>query len=696
MANLTPNGWDTEDIVGGEAARWGRDSTGALGLINPDSESLIYQSAITNKYDVVVYGATPSGITAAVSAKRMGKSVVLIDPEDKIGGTMGGGLSWADIKPSANRLCLPGLSNEIYSRAARYYGKSPQEFYQSNCHATPRVNRTILSALLTENNIHVVLNSPVKNVDKLGTKIIKAAFGDMQFWGGVFIDCSYEQDLMAVSGITYVVGRESSGKYGESNAGVRTPSTTIIPAGVDPYITPGNAASGIIPGVSSEPVQPAGSADGKVQAFTYRLCMKNAATNRIPFPAPSKYNALDYELCARLFAVTAPTSITDILTIQLLAETNKYDANNNGGFSINYVSPENAEYISASWARRREIRENVKQHILGWWYFLNNDARVPGALKTSISAWGLSSEEFVANAGFSDVLYVRESRRMVGDYVFTQADLSLTATLADEIAFGFYDSDSHTVQRVIVGGEVRAEGNVFTSVTAGYRIPYRVLLPKASECTNLLSTFGASMSRVAFLSVRMESKLMVLGQAAGIAAAIAVDDGVSVQDVPYSKLVRFHDPFGVFTKNRAIVLNTSGEYANGTVVQAGGSWTTSSSTFGFIGASALNDQNTGKGKTLTFNPNIPETGMYLVYFQYPSNTIATRANNAPVTINHAAGATSLTLDMSYANGLGGSWEDLGAYVFRKGAPSVDNVVIGTTGTTQTVVASAIKFVKLEA
>src|SRR5574343_263905 len=234
MANLTPNGWDTEDIVGGEAARWGRDSTGALGLINPDSESLIYQSAITNKYDVVVYGATPSGITAAVSAKRMGKSVVLIDPEDKIGGTMGGGLSWADIKPSVNRLCLPGLSNEIYSRAARYYGKSPQDFY--------------------ENNIHVVLNSPVKNVDKLGTKIIKAAFGDMQFWGGVFIDCSYEQDLMAVSGITYVVGRESSGKYGESNAGVRTPSTTIIPAGVDPYITPGAAEAGIIPGVSSEPV----------------------------------------------------------------------------------------------------------------------------------------------------------------------------------------------------------------------------------------------------------------------------------------------------------------------------------------------------------------------------------------------------------------------------------------------------------
>lgn len=644
-------------------------------------------------YDVLVYGATPSGCVAAVKVADLGKRVCLVDPEDKIGGMMGGGLSWTDIKISVSRSSLgAGVVDELFRRVARYYGQSPQAFFQANCSAEPRVFRMAFEAMLADHGVVARLNAPVVSVVKRGTVIHAANFESIgSISAKVFIDCSYEQDLMALSGVTHVIGRESSATYSEGNAGVRTPSTTIIPAGVDPYITPGVPSSGVIYGVSPDPVASAGSADGKVQAFVYRLCLKNGATNQAPFPAPSNYDASKYELAARLFAVTSPTSINDIFTLQQIKGSNKYDANNSGGFSINYVSPECAEYITASWERRRHIRENARQHILGFWYFLNNDPRVPGALKTSISAWGLSAEEFLSTSGFSDVFYVRESRRMVGDYVFTQADLSLTATLTDEIAFGYYDADSHTVQRVIVSGNVRAEGNILTSTTAGYRIPYRILCPKVAECTNLLSTFGASASRVAFLSLRMEPKLMVLGAAAGAAACIAAEDNVAVQSVSTSKLLQLHDLWGVYS---GVVLNTAGEYANGTVTQAGGSWATTNSVFGYLGANALHDQNTGKGKTLTFAPNVPETGLYQVYFKYPSNTSATRANNVPVTVNHATGATSLTVDQTYPTGGGGHWEDLGAYVFRKGSPSQDTVVIGTTGTTQTVVASAIKLVKV--
>jgi hypothetical protein len=679
----TLNGLTTDEAIGLVSRGHGVDLDGVATKWFAPSE----------RYDVVVYGATPSGCVAAMTAARAGKVVLLIDPEDKIGGMMGGGLSWTDVKISVNRSSIgAGVVDELFRRAAAYYGQSPQAFYESNCNAEPRVFRLIFEKMLAQHRVLVYKNSPVQSVDKNGTTIRSVVFENIGCIAGkVWIDCSYEQDLMALSGVTHVIGREAAATYGEGNAGVRTPSTTIIPAGVDPYITPGVPSSGVIYGVSPDPVASAGSADGKVQAFVYRLCLKNGATDQVPFPAPSNYDASKYELAARLFAVTNPTSINDIFTLQQIKGSNKYDANNSGGFSINYVSPECSEYITASWERRRQIRENARQHILGFWYFLNNDPRVPGALKTSISAWGLSAEEFLSTAGFSDVFYVRESRRMVGDYVFTQADLSLTATLADEIAFGYYDADSHTVQRVIVSGNVRAEGNILTSTTAGYRIPYRILCPKAAECTNLLSTFGASASRVAFLSLRMEPKLMVLGAAAGAAACIAAEDNVAVQSVSTSKLLQLHDLWGVYS---GVVLNTAGEYANGTVTQAGGSWSTTNSVFGYLGANALHDQNTGKGKTLTFAPNIPSTGLYQVYFKYPSNTAATRAQNVPVTINHAGGTASVTVDQAYTTGGGGHWEDLGAYVFRKGAPSADTIVIGTAGTSQTVVASAVKFVKV--
>jgi FAD dependent oxidoreductase len=322
-------------------------------------------------------------------------------------------------------------------------------------------------------------------------------------------------------------------------------------------------------------------------------------------------------------------------------------------------------------------------------------SRVAPPLKASVASYGLCSDEFGTQGGFSPQLYIRESRRLIGDFVMNENHMTLANGFTDEVALGYYTVDTHPVQNVIVNGQVKNEGPNAFNPPVGYKIPYRVLLPKTTECTNLLVTFCMSASHVAFSSMRVEPVLMALGQAAGIAASLAVHRGTPIQNISIRELKNKQDIYRTVS-GRAIVLDVSGDYPNGFVSQTPPlSWDYRSSDFGYIGQGYLSDGNRGKGKALVFVLNIPEPGSYRVCIKYPtgSSIDAQRSHNVPVTINHAAGVTYLTLDQK-STGQGGDWDDLGVYPFDQGWPSPNKIVLTTTGTESFVVVNAVKLVKV--
>jgi hypothetical protein len=455
-------------------------------------------------------------------------------------------------------------------------------------------------------------------------------------------------------------------------------------------------ASGLLPFVIATTLPSVGSQDSQVEAFCYRLVLTNEESNKIPIPQPTDYDRLKYELLGRAIAAGLnANAITDLFMLTELQNPTKFDANSQGPISLDYVSPECTEYISASWPRREKILQNIENYTLGLFRWIQADGRVSPSLKGSVASYGFCADEFGSQAGFSPQLYVRESRRLIGDFVMNENHMTLANGFADEIALGYYTVDTHPVRNIIANGQVKNEGPNTFNPPAGYKIPYRVLLPKTTECTNLLVTFCMSASHVAFSSMRVEPVLMALGQAAGIAASLSVYRGTPVQNISIRELKRKQDIYRIVA-GRAIVLDVSGEYPNGVVSQDPPStWIHRSSSFGYIGQGYLSDGNEGKGKTLAFALNIPEPGSYRVCIKYPTGRSidAQRARNVPVTINHAAGVTHLTLDQK-STGQGGDWDDLGVYPFDMGWPSPNKIVVSTTGTESFVVVNAVKLLKV--
>jgi len=668
--------------------------------------------AATVGFDVAVYGATPSGVAAAVAAARQNKRVLLISENERIGGMIGWGITFQDVVVETTPAAIVNFPREYFSRVAAketFGARNHQRFHRLSYAGMPSwFIRAFGEIVAAERNISVIYNVPtVRSVNKTGTKITSVGFTSsdgrqLSVSASAFVDASYCGDLAAAAGCTMQVGRESTAAYSESIAGIVAP--VAFPGSVtpDPYVTAGNSGSGLLPYVEST-IGTVGAGDGRVMGFCYRICVTTDSVKRGTWPAPdmSQYNAQKYELLARCMQA-APTSYNTFAKIFTLyqnsIDSTVYDMNSTKGISSNYpLETECREYITASAARRSVIRENVKQYMLGliYWITSSGDSRIPSALVTDIANYGPVSTELTAYNNISPELYVREGRRVVGDYVLKYSDMTLATSVADPIAFGYYQFDAHQTRIVLDTGVAKCEGAInqaLTTAQTGYSVPYRVLLPKAAEVTNLLCPGCPSVSRVAWLSTRLEPMLMALGYAAGAAASLLIDQAVTAANVNFSRLKRVIDIQGILD---GILLDSSGTYNEGTVTQnPGASWATSTSTFGFVGSSALQDQNAGKGKTLTFAPNIQETGLYRVLFKYPP-AATNRSNNVPVTINHALGATALTVNQIYGTGgegIGGDWEALGAYVFRRGTPSADNVVIGTTGTASFVVASAVKFV----
>lgn len=478
-------------------------------------------------FDVLVYGGTPAGIAAAIEAAREGAQVLLIEPGCHVGGMITSGLCATDTGES---YCIGGISREFFERVGRHYGKTISWYME------PHAAEVVFSEMLEEAGVQVAFNERLREIEgviKTGTRISTIVMENGHAYSAeVFIDCTYEGDLMAQSGVSYTLGREGSHQYGEPLAGVR-PFTKAhnFNDKVSAYDESGHLLPEIYAGMKGE----TGEADHKIQAYNYRICITDAASNKLPFPRPEDYDPSRYALLVRwLDAVKQAHKgrrlvAGDVLSLMALPN-GKYDVNNNGPFSTDYIGG-SWDYPDADYATREKIIHDHKAYMQGLLYFLANDPQVPEELRKDMNRLGLAADEFTDNDNWPYSLYIREARRMTGDFVMAQRDIQENTYKADTIGMGSYNSDSHNVQRVSApDGYVENEGDMQVAVKP-YQIPYRVMLPKASEATNLLVPVCVSASHVAYSTLRMEPQFMIMGQAAGTAAVIAADSDVPVQAI---------------------------------------------------------------------------------------------------------------------------------------------------------------------
>ena len=493
--------------------------------------------AAEHVYDVVVYGGTAGGVMAAVSASREGLHTALIEPTRHLGGMVSGGLGWTDY---GKKEVIGGYALEFYLRVGRHYGLQRYAQEIGWLHE-PHVAEDIFREMLRESKVEIFERSRLKEksgVRKNGATVQQLTIenGDV-FSAKIFIDSSYEGDLMAQSGVTYTFGREGSEQYHESLAGVRdrTPLHQFL-VNVDPL-----KDGALLPDISARKLPAPGTADKAVQAYNFRMCFSEAPDNRVAFPKPEGYNPDRYALFARLLkarvAAEGPNLILNSVIKVDRIPNSKADVNNNGPFSTDYIGG-SWDYPDASYARKAEIFDEHRKYQEGFLYFLANDPRVPEALHREMNQWGLCKDEFTDNRNWPNQLYIRESRRMVGEYVMVQKDLQTELTKPDPIGMGSYNSDSHNVERIVgPDGFVRNEGDMQVAVKP-YQIPYRIMLPKPAEATNLLVPVAFSASHVAYSSVRMEPQYMILGHAAGVAAKLAITNSTSIQSISVPILIK--------------------------------------------------------------------------------------------------------------------------------------------------------------
>ncbi|GGW39434.1 FAD-dependent oxidoreductase [Arenibacter certesii] len=526
-------------------------------------------------YDIVIYGGTSAGVAAAIQSSRMGKSVVLIEPTNWVGGLTTGGLGATDI---GNKQAIGGVSREFYENIKKYYDVPDNwNWEHKSDYMVDKQSRTaegeatmwtfepsaallVYKAMMDEENIKLVykerLNreSGVKKVDGEIQSITMES--GMSFKGKVFIDATYEGDLMASSGVSYTYGREANERYGETLNGVQANNINstlgkgisknavhhnFLPR-VDPYVIPGDPTSGLLPNINEKPGLE-GEGDYTIQAYCFRMCLTDHPENRIPFQKPSNYEEVNYELLFRNYEVRKgpiremyPYGNSLLPWINTKMPNRKTDTNNKFGFSTDYIG-KNYDYPEASYAEREKIIEDHRNYQMGLMWTLANHPRIPAEVREEASKWGTTKDEFERADGWQQQLYIREARRMISDYVMTQHNCEALIVAEDAIGMAAYGMDSHHVQRYVdANGYVQNEGNVEAHGFKPYPISYKSLVPKKEECKNLIVPVCVSASHIAFGSIRMEPVFMVLGQSAATLAALAIDGNTNVQDVPYFKI----------------------------------------------------------------------------------------------------------------------------------------------------------------
>lgn len=504
-------------------------------------------------FDLVVYGGTAGGVMTAVAAAREGLQVAIVEPGRHLGGMVTGGLSRTDF---GKREVLGGLAVEFYQRAGKKYGREIEWMPE------PHVAEQVLNEMIREaRTVTVFLDERLREkngVTRRGTRVVSLTTGKgRRFSGKIFADASYEGDLLAQSGVEFTWGREGVAQYGESLAGVRPKDRNHqFDFPVSAYVGEGVERK-LLPEIQTEPRGEIGAADRKVQAYNFRMILTDNPANRQPFAKPATYDPQRFELAARWLQGfvrhhgRAPR-MNEVLLPAQIAGDRKWDFNNRGAFSTDYIG-KSWDYPNASYARRAEIWKDHQQYTAELFYFLTTDPRVPGETQAEIARFGLAKDEFVDNPHgqyWPYQLYIREARRLVGDYVVTQKDIQTELTKVDVIGMGSYNSDSHNVQRYVQeDGTAQNEGNMEVGVKP-YQIPYRVLLPKRSQSTNLLVPVCFSASHVTYSTLRMEPQYMIIGQAAGVAARMAIASRKPVQEIDTAALTeRLRTLGAVFTWN---------------------------------------------------------------------------------------------------------------------------------------------------
>jgi hypothetical protein len=484
-------------------------------------------------FDIVVYGGTAGGVAAAVAAAREGARVVLLEPGRHLGGMTSGGLGATD---HGRQNTIGGISLEFYQRLGKHYGQ-PETWYFE-----PGVAEKTLRQMASEAGVRVLYGHRLKEkggVRKKGGRITAITMENgARFAAKVFIDSTYEGDLMAFSGVEFTWGRESRAQYGEEFAGVRPIDKYhyhLFPPGVSAYGPDGK----LLPEIGSQPRGELGAGDKKVQAYNFRMCLSDDPANRIPFAKPPGYDPNRYALLARNIEAIAkekgrPPIMRDFMIVSRMPN-HKTDINNYGGFSTDFIG-RNWDYPTANYQRRAAIWKEHEEYTAGFFYFLTNDPRVPEPLRQEIGKFGLAKDEFTDNHNWPHQLYIREARRLVGEFVMTQKDAQTDLVKADSVGMGSYQIDSHNIQRhVNADGTVQNEGDTEVS-SKPYQIAYRVMLPKKNQIANLLVPVAASTSHIAYGTVRMEPVFMILGHAAGVAAQMAAQSGTAVQEIAVDAL----------------------------------------------------------------------------------------------------------------------------------------------------------------
>lgn len=511
----------------------------------------------TIQADIVVYGDASGGVTAAVQASRMGKKAVLVSQYGHLGGLTSSGLGWTDL---GNPRILGGLSREFYHRLYKHYQNDGAWVYQQRDQFPnkgqgtsafddktqlasvfePKVAEAIFDAMVKEAGVTVIdgrldLDDGVMKSGKRITAI--RLEGGTTIRGKMFIDASYEGDLMPGAGVSFVVGREANSEFneqGNGNTGVARKNQ--LRNGIDPYVVKGDPSSGLLPGVNPDLGGKKGDGDHRLQAYCYRMVLTDAPENRVMIGKPANYDEASYEILFR--SIEAGQKWGFFKTSPM--PNRKTDSNNTGGISTDYIGMnygDDWDWSTLNHDEREALADKHRDWQLGLVWTVQNHPRVPEEIRNTYAKWGLAKDEFVDNGHWPYNLYVREARRMRSDFVMTENHCKRTIPVEDPVGLGAYTLDSHNTQRVVANGMVKNEGDIQTYLSGkAYGISYRSIVPRKDECENLLVPWALSATHIAFGSIRMEPVFMITSQSAATAASMAIDKGLAVQDVPYDKL----------------------------------------------------------------------------------------------------------------------------------------------------------------
>ena len=620
-------------------------------------------SAAESRQDVVVYGGTSAGIAAAIQAARMGHSAVIVEPGQHLGGLTSGGLGWTD---SGRKDAIGGISREFYQRIKRHYDdpkswpfgkREAYSRYRAQDDAMwtfePKVAEAVYVAMLKEAGVTVVkgerLNRKTGVSSKNRTIVSITAESGKTFRGRMFIDATYEGDLLAASGVSFSVGREGNSVYGEAINGIQKRLNTHkhrFVVDVDPFVEAGNKASGLLPGIDPSGRGTDGKGDHRIQAYCFRMCMSNVSENRIPFPKPDGYDEQQHELLLRNFEAGD-------LRLPLkpdMMPNGKTDTNNNCAVSTDYIGM-NYDYPTATYAQREAIIRRHEAYQKGLMWTLANHPRVPEVIRKKMSVWGLAKDEFLDNGNWPHQMYVREARRMKSDYVMTELDCRRIRKCKDSVGLGSYNMDSHNCQRYVTEkGFVQNEGDVQESPGGPYMISYRSIVPKKGEADNLLVPVCISSSHIAYGSIRMEPVFMVLGQSAATAASIAMKKNQSVQDVEYAELRKqlladrqvLDLPPEAAPKELIRVASLNGIVIDDVDAEKIGAWSPSTSISKYVERSYLHDGNDAKGQmSVRFTTDL-KPSRYDIRIAYTANP--NRATNVPVIVHTGREVERFTLN----------------------------------------------------